>query len=81
MRFWGVIWKIPGILGFSKRNRVNPENLSVVLEMQPPQNIKTSNSCNGVRMGFKPTNNEAEYDAILVGPNITQGLGASNVEV
>jgi ribonuclease HI len=32
-------------------------------------------------MGFKATNNEAEYEAVIAGLTIARELGAKNVEV
>lgn len=32
-----------------------------------------------IRMGFKTTNNEAEYEAVITGLTIAQRLGAQNI--
>jgi hypothetical protein len=37
--------------------------------------------CSSLRLAFKTTNNEAEYEAVLVGVSMAQQMGAKFVEV
>jgi ribonuclease HI len=48
----------------------------VVLTTPEEEEIKYA-----IKMGFKATNNEAEYEAVVAGLTIAHDLGARNVEV
>ena len=66
------LWKI-GIDGSATKKR---SGAGIVLITPEGQEMK-----HAVRMDFKTTNNEAEYEAVVAGLTIAHELGARNVEI
>jgi ribonuclease HI len=66
------LWKVC-VDGSATKRR---SGAGVVLIAPEGQEIKYA-----IRMGFKATNNEAEYEAVIAGLTIAHELGAKNVEV
>ncbi|GFZ18321.1 hypothetical protein Acr_27g0000600 [Actinidia rufa] len=78
-----------------KRRKFAPERLKVI-EDEVNKLIKANHGCGAglvirapsgeqmeyaIRMGFKATNNEAEYEALLAGLRVATELGAQSLEV
>jgi ribonuclease HI len=57
---------------------VNKRNSGAGVVVKPPEGQKLRYA---IRMRFKATNNEAEYEAVLAGLAIVIELGAQNVEI
>ena len=57
---------------------VNQRGAGVGLVLVSPKKIIIEKS---LRLGFSATNNEAEYEALLMGMNVVQKMGGKAVEV